>query len=173
MLKHAELLLKLADKIDKAIDESVLFECDDCGLIHPLGVINTENKKASEEAGVEYEPVTVNDKIECPDCGGTMAWSPDEQSEQFFEESTEGSEEDLPSPESLSDILGGAGVKPAPEVEEKDAAGALRMQPDYGENQASAEYKPLGMETVEPSSDDSIPNPRKDKLHRYLSFGKQ
>jgi len=97
----AEELLKLADLIEKEASEKTVFSCEVCNHTASLSSINTARstfaKKQATDLQVEIEarPVTVNDKIACPECGSAMAYEPTDESERFYVESAEDSLADL------------------------------------------------------------------------------
>lgn len=84
--KAAEELLQVADDIEAQADQVTQFVCASCNHTATLETINTRRKEAAEgvDGEVQVAKVTVNDSVACPACGGTMAYSPTEASEQFY-----------------------------------------------------------------------------------------
>jgi DNA-directed RNA polymerase subunit RPC12/RpoP len=86
-LKEAsEELLKIADDIEKEANEVTEFVCVGCNHTASLAKINGKRVELAKEAGenVTVSPITVNDKVACPACGGTMAYKATEAAEKYY-----------------------------------------------------------------------------------------
>jgi C4-type Zn-finger protein len=101
MKQAAEELLKIADEIEKEASEVTSFVCDSCNHTATLASINEKRKMAADEAAREANKevvigeITVNDKVHCPACEGTMSYHPTEASEQYYiDEKAAGDDED-------------------------------------------------------------------------------
>lgn len=86
MKQAAEELLKIADEIEKDAAEVTEFVCDKCNHTATLASINKKRIEAAEglENDVTVAEITVNDKISCPACEGTMSYHPTEASEVYY-----------------------------------------------------------------------------------------
>ena len=86
-LKQAtEELLKIADDIEKEAEKVTMFVCDNCNHTASLASINEKRRKVAEEVEgeVTVSSITVNDKVHCPACEGTMLYKASEESEAFY-----------------------------------------------------------------------------------------
>lgn len=86
-LKEAsEELLKIADDIEMEANEVTEFVCAGCNHTASLAKINGKRVELAKEAGenVTVSPITVNDKVACPACGGTMAYKATEAAEKYY-----------------------------------------------------------------------------------------
>lgn len=160
-------LLKMAALIDKVAGEVTDFVCEGCGNTETLANMNAMNaEKAGDQA---IEDITVDDKVQCPDCGGVMAADLDEVSSEFYDDGTPPAEEsvdeepvaepapatdEVPADDISADSLNALAPGTVDSVEEKQAEQApLSLNRDYGE--------------VTASMDDT----RKEKFNAYMSFG--
>lgn len=90
MKQAAEELLKIADEIEKEASEITNFICDSCNHTATLASINDKRRKAADEAAKEasnkivISDISVNDRVHCPACEGTMSYHPTEASEQYY-----------------------------------------------------------------------------------------
>lgn len=82
----ADKLLRIADDIDKEAAEVTQFVCSDCNHTATLATINNKRREAAEnsEKNVEVNPITVNDNVACPACGGTMSYQATEESSRYY-----------------------------------------------------------------------------------------
>lgn len=95
----AEMLLKLAQDLEKEAAENTIFACSGCGDSHSMATINNAIAKFAEEnpdVNVADSKVTVNDTVSCPNCGHEMEYAPTANSEQYYVPE-EDAEEDKPS----------------------------------------------------------------------------
>jgi len=83
----ADKLMKIADRIEKEAFDVSYFVCDECSHTANLTTINEKRMKAASEKGVEQVSlITVNDKIGCPACEGTMSYVATEESSKYYVE---------------------------------------------------------------------------------------
>lgn len=164
----AEELLKLADLIEKEASEKTVFSCEGCNHTASLSSINAARsdfaKKQATELQVEIEarPVTVNDKIACPNCSSAMAYEPTAESERFYVESAEDSLADLDldfGPEDKED-------KPKKEKKEKKDEETAVEEPvaeEPSKEEAPKEEPPKEAPVEEPSKEEPPKEePKKD-----------
>lgn len=94
----ADMLLKLAQDLEKEAAEKTIFACSGCGGSHSMAAINDAIAKFAEEnpdVDTSGAKVTVNDTVSCPNCGHEMEYAPTAESEQYYvPEETEGDEDD-------------------------------------------------------------------------------
>ena len=95
----AENLIKLANELEaQAMDVSYLV-CEKCCHTANLTTINDRRHKTASEMNVKnVNTVTVNDKVACPACGGTMSYAPTEASQRYYVEAAEGGPLDVAPP---------------------------------------------------------------------------
>lgn len=87
--KAAEDLLIIADSIEKDAAEVTEFVCNKCNHTATLATINEKRLEAAKQVEgkeVKVEPITVNDKLNCPACDGVMAYNPTEASKPYYVE---------------------------------------------------------------------------------------
>ena len=94
--KAAEELLKVADEIEKEAADVTTFVCDKCNHTASMSAINQKRREAAEtsEEKVTVAEITVNDKIECPACDGTMAYNATDESKAYYFEPKKADESD-------------------------------------------------------------------------------
>jgi len=82
----AEELLKIADDMENEADKVTKFVCADCNHTATLETINQRRKEAAEKSGksVSVSKITVNDRVTCAACGGTMEYYPTEESQAYY-----------------------------------------------------------------------------------------
>jgi len=87
----AEGLIRVADEIEKEAAEVTEFVCDKCNHTAALATINAKRREAAEQADGEVtaSEITVNDKIRCPACDGTMSYRPTEASAAYYSNESE------------------------------------------------------------------------------------
>lgn len=94
----AEMLLKLAQDLEKEAAEKTIFACSGCGGSHSMAAINGAIAKFAEEnpdMDTSGAKITVNDTVSCPNCGHDMEYAPTADSEQYYvPEESEGDEDD-------------------------------------------------------------------------------
>lgn len=94
----ADMLLKLAQDLEKEAAEKTIFACSGCGGSHSMAAINDAITKFAEEnpdVDTSGAKVTVNDTVSCPNCGHEMEYAPTAESEQYYvPEETEGDDDD-------------------------------------------------------------------------------
>lgn len=93
MKTAAEKLLNLSEKIEKQASDSSYFICDRCYHTANLTTINDRRKKAAFANKVaKVKEATVNDKVSCPACEGSMSYVETADSRRFYVEAAD----DLP-----------------------------------------------------------------------------
>jgi hypothetical protein len=119
----AENLIKLANELEvQAMDVSYLV-CDKCHHTANLTTINDKRRKVASEMNVKnVNTVTVNDKLSCPACEGTMSYAPTEASQRYYVEAAEGGPLDVAPPTDMPIDE----MPPVDEGEEKGKKPALK-----------------------------------------------
>lgn len=89
--KTAKRLLNLAERIKKEASDNSYFICENCNHTATLTDINERRVKlaSAEDPEMEVKEVTVNDKISCPACEGTMSYVTSGSSEKYYIEAEE------------------------------------------------------------------------------------
>jgi len=80
----SEELLKLADDIEKEAKEVTTFVCDKCNHTASLALIEEKRQAAVKDKNVTVGSLTIEDKVHCPACEGTMAYKATEASEAYY-----------------------------------------------------------------------------------------
>jgi hypothetical protein len=86
----AENLMKIADALEKEAHDNTFFVCNQCNHTANLTTINARRSKAASENNVKnVNAVTINDRVACPACEGTMSYSATEESSKYWVDSAE------------------------------------------------------------------------------------
>lgn len=86
----AQKLLKIAEAIENGAAQHSFFVCHSCNHTASLASINGKRSKLAGEAGIkQVAQVTVNDKISCPACEGTMEYVATERSKKYYVEAAD------------------------------------------------------------------------------------
>jgi hypothetical protein len=86
----AENLMKVAESLEVEASQHSFFICSRCNHTATLATINDKRKKIAAERNVKnVNPVTVNDKIACPACDGTMSYVQTEESAKYYVEAAD------------------------------------------------------------------------------------
>jgi len=96
----AESLMKLADTLESEAMSASYMVCNKCRHTASLSTINGRRLKAASDMSVKnVNTVTVNDKVACPACDGTMSYVATEKSSRYYVEAAEGSPLDMVTPQ--------------------------------------------------------------------------
>ena len=86
----AESLMKLADTLENEAMNVSYMVCNKCRHTASLSTINGKRVRVASELNVKnVNTVTVNDKVSCPACDGTMSYVATEKSSRYYVESAE------------------------------------------------------------------------------------
>jgi hypothetical protein len=92
----AQRLFDIADAIEKKAAQKTKFVCAGCNHTASLESINDSRAKfASENDISSVSAVSIEDTISCKACGGDMKYAATEESEKFFVEASEDSDEEV------------------------------------------------------------------------------
>jgi hypothetical protein len=132
----AESLMKLADTLENEAMNASFMVCKKCRHTASLSTINGRRLKAASEMSVKnVNTVTVNDKVACPACSGTMSYVPTDKSSRYYVEAAEGGPLDMVTP---PDSMAPAEPPPAEEDEKNK-----KILPPEGESEPQSEPAPM------------------------------
>lgn len=148
----AKRLLKLADVLQKRAEYSAYFVCDTCNHTANLSSINSKRERlASEEGNSDILPrVSVNDRVSCPACEGSMSYVATEESGRYiYDESKTAGKDDE---EILDDLMEDEGE----DKEEKKSPKKGEKSEEPEESEESEEEPKDTDEGKEKSKDEDV-----------------